>query len=78
MWIIEAVDVLAKCRRGLGSCLIACSPDQFSFDCFEDGLDHGVVVTITLATHLGRSDCVIAEACGNHLNNIGCLCPNGG
>ena len=46
LWIIEAVDVMAKCQCGLGSSFIAYSPDEFSFDGFEDGLDHGVIIAV--------------------------------
>lgn len=52
-WVIEAVDVMAKGQCGMGSCFITCSSNEFSFDGFEDGLDHGVIVAVALATHRG-------------------------
>ena len=49
--IIEAIDVL---KEGLGD-LVArrptVPPDQLCFYGFEEGLDSGIVVAITLATH---------------------------
>ncbi len=40
-----------KGQCGVGSYLRTCSPNQFGFDGFEDGLDHGVIVTVYFATH---------------------------
>ncbi|MFT7577712.1 MAG: hypothetical protein ACI9XZ_004115 [Alphaproteobacteria bacterium] len=50
-WIIEAVDVLANGIFSFASLRIAGAPDEFGFDCLENGFDHGVVVTISFAAH---------------------------
>ena len=49
--VVEAVDVLeeGKCRLITGHPSVP--PDQFGFESFEEGLDGGVVVTVTLAAH---------------------------
>ena len=49
--IIETVDVLIECGFQLRSGLPVLSPDQLCFDGFEEYLDNGIIVAISLATH---------------------------
>ena len=49
--VVEAVDVI---KEGLGDESVGCpwlSPDEFSLQGFEEGLDGGIVVAVTPATH---------------------------
>ncbi len=54
-WIKKAIDAMTKGQSGLGTCLMARSPDEFCVDGFEDGLDHSVLIAVTLAAH-GRCE----------------------
>ena len=50
-WIEEPFDVSAKGLCGLLPCLETGAPDHLGFDGFEHGLNHRIVVTVSLATH---------------------------
>ena len=49
--VVEAIDVLKEGIGHLLSCGPSVSPDQFGLEGFEEGLDDGVVVAVSLATH---------------------------
>ena len=49
--VIEAVDVLEDGRLSLSAGFPIASPDQLGLDGFEEGLDCGVVIAVTLAAH---------------------------
>ena len=49
--IVEAVDVFEDRHFSLSARFPCVPPNQFGFDGFEEGLDGGVIVTITLAAH---------------------------
>jgi hypothetical protein len=49
--IVEAIDVLEDGRFSLPPGLPGPSPDELSFDRFEEGLDGGVIIAIALTTH---------------------------
>jgi hypothetical protein len=49
--IVEAIDVLKEGITDLLSCCPSLTPDQFSFEGFEEGLDSGIVVAIAFAAH---------------------------
>ena len=49
--IVEAIDVTADCRLGLGSRLEDGAPDQFGFQGLEEGLDHRVVEAVSFPGH---------------------------
>ncbi len=55
-WVIKAVDVLEDGGVGLPAGRPAVPPNQFGFDGFEERLDSGIVITITLTAH-GRQQC---------------------
>ena len=49
--VVEPVDVL---KEGVGNVLSGCPsvpPDQFGFEGFEEGLNGGIVVTVSFAAH---------------------------
>ena len=50
-WIVEAIDVMAKCFFGCLSSLVHGAPDELRFDCLEHGFDHRIIITIALAAH---------------------------
>ena len=50
-WVIEPVDVLEDGRLNLSAGFPRASPDQLGLDGFEEGLDCGVVIAVTLAAH---------------------------
>ena len=50
-WIIEAIDVFKDGDLDSAPGLPGMSPDQFSFDGFEEGFHRGIIITITFATH---------------------------
>jgi hypothetical protein len=49
--IVEAIDIPADSVLGLGSRLEDGAPDEFGFQCFEERLDHGVVIAVAFAGH---------------------------
>src|SRR5678815_4232072 len=49
--IVEAVDITANCLVGLLAGVEDSTPDELGFEGLEEGLDHGVVVAISLAGH---------------------------
>ena len=49
--VIKAVNVLEYRALGLTACFPTVPPDQLSLNGFEERFDHGIVVTIALATH---------------------------
>ena len=49
--IIETVDVLKDGGSSLTSCWPTLSPKHFGLEAPEKGLDHGVVVAVSLAGH---------------------------
>ena len=49
--VVKAVDVLKQCLRDLATRLPGVPPDELSFQCFEEGLDGGIVVAIAFTTH---------------------------
>ena len=49
--VVEAIYVLEQGFGDLLPGLPFMSPDEFSFDGFEESLDGGVIITISLATH---------------------------
>jgi hypothetical protein len=49
--VVEPVDVLEDGSLGLTPRWPALSPDEFRLHGFEEGLDGGIVITITLAAH---------------------------
>ena len=49
--IVEAIDVVKESVAYVGAGLPCMPPDQFSFRGFEEGLDGGIVVTVSSATH---------------------------
>lgn len=51
MGVVEAVDVSEERIGHLLSCLPLVPPDEFSLQRFEEGLDKGVIITISLAAH---------------------------
>lgn len=76
--IVEAVDVTADGVLGLGSRLEEGAPDELGFQCFEERLDHGVVIAVAFAGYrdldaaLGEFGLIIARAI------LGSPCRNGG
>ena len=59
-WIVEPVDIL-ECRAlCLATYVPAGAPDQLCRDGFEDRLNHGIVVTISLAAH-GYSEAMLRK-----------------
>ena len=49
--IVEAVDVFEQGNLGLPPCLPSPPPNQLGLQRFEEALDDGVVVTVSLAAH---------------------------
>ncbi|GBQ33881.1 hypothetical protein AA12717_4174 [Gluconacetobacter sacchari DSM 12717] len=49
--IVETVDVTADSILGILSGQEDRPPNEFGFQGFEEGLDNGIVVTISLAGH---------------------------
>ena len=50
-WIVEAVDVLEEGQFDVAACRPGSSPDHLSLQGLEEGLDGGVIVAVSLATH---------------------------
>ena len=49
--IVEAIDVVKESVAYVDAGLPCMPPDQFSFRGFEEGLDGGIVVTVSSAIH---------------------------
>jgi hypothetical protein len=49
--VIKAVDVLKYSGFSLAAGFPCPTPDQFGLDGFEERLENGIVITISLATH---------------------------
>ena len=49
--IVEAVDVLEEGQLGIAAGRPRPAPDEFGLEGLEEGLDGGVVVTVSLAAH---------------------------
>lgn len=49
--IVETVDVSGNGLGGFGSCIEDGAPDEFGFQGLEEGLDHGIIVAVSLAGH---------------------------
>jgi hypothetical protein len=49
--VIKAIDVLKDGSFGLVAGFPCPTPDQFGLDRFEERLDNGIVITISLAAH---------------------------
>jgi len=49
--VTKAIDILEDRTFCLTTCVPFVAPDQLSLDGFEERLNHGIVVTITLAAH---------------------------
>ena len=52
--IVEAIDIMSDRSLGLPPCLKACAPDEFRFDCLEDGLNDGIEAPIFVKPVLVR------------------------
>ena len=50
-WIVEAIDILKYRAFCLTARVPTIMPDQLGLDGFEERLDHGIVVTISLTAH---------------------------
>lgn len=50
-WIIEPIDILEDRAFCLTTCVPTVAPDQLCLDGFEERLNHGIVVAISLPTH---------------------------
>jgi hypothetical protein len=50
-WVTEPIDVLEYCSFCLSVGLPFLPPDQFSFQGFEEGFDHQIVIAIAFAAH---------------------------
>lgn len=49
--VVEAVDVFKDCDLDISAHVPGASPNQFGLERFEEALDSGVVLTISLAAH---------------------------
>ena len=49
--IVEPIDILEDRALGLTARVPTITPDQLGLDGFEERLDHGIVVTISLTAH---------------------------
>jgi hypothetical protein len=49
--VVKTVDVLKEGLSNLVTGGPGVTPDQFSFQGFEEGLDNSIVITIALAAH---------------------------
>ena len=60
-WIVEAVDVVEDGLVGLLARLPMPSPDQLSFDGFEEGFHNRIVVAVAFTAHGGMQAMVLQQ-----------------
>ena len=58
--VVESVNVLEQGQLTLASRIPWLTPDQLGLQCFEEGLDHGIVIAVSLAAH-GTLEAMLAQ-----------------
>ena len=58
--VVETVDVLEQGQLTLAARVPWLTPDQFGLQCFEESLDHGIVIAVALTAH-GNLEAMLAQ-----------------